>query len=152
MMEGVTVAIAVALLGGMGLYARHRHRTRLSRLNDQLVNITEAQRFEKRLTASGEDEELTRLVDTVNRMFEVLDSKDQGLAEREDLFRNLAENVQESIVVHRDDIIYCNPRAAALRGLRQADLLGKPALDLVHPSERKRAAAMIRRRLDGEDV
>ncbi|MEL7450190.1 MAG: EAL domain-containing protein [Pseudomonadota bacterium] len=152
MMEGVTIAIAVALLGGLGLYARHRHRNRLSRLNDQLLHITEGKRFEKRLSATGEDEELSRLVDTVNRMFEVLDSKDRGLAEREDLFRNLAESVQESIVVHRDEIIYCNPRAASLRGKRQADLLGKPALDLVHPDERERAGAMIRRRLAGEDV
>jgi hypothetical protein len=91
---------------------RRRWGARVSRLNETLSRIAEQHRFTERLTVSSRHDELTRLEHTVNKMFDALDDKDRKLREREELFRTLAESVQESIIVHREDIIYVNPRAA----------------------------------------
>ncbi len=150
--ESLSIAVGLSVLGLGYLFFRRRFTSRISRLNTELTQITEAQHFHQRVTVSDQDDEVANLEHTVNRMFEVLDAKDRKLSERENLFRNLAESVQESIVVHRGEIVYANPRAAALRGVRQADLVDKTVLELIHPDEHRRAREMAERRLVGEDV
>src|SRR5262249_9723408 len=107
-------------------------------------------RFSERLAVSSRHDELARLEGTVNRMFEALDDKERRVHEREELFRNLAESVQESIIVHREEIIYVNPRAAQRRGLRQDDLINRPVLELVHPDYRELAEKQLRAQLAGQ--
>ncbi len=150
--EAITVAAALSALGVGLVVFRRRFTSRISRLNSELVAITEDRRFGDRVTVSGQDDAVANLETTVNRMFEVLDAKDQKLSERENLFRDLAESVQEAIVVHRGEIVYANPRAAALRGVRQADLANKPWLHLVHPDEHERARRIVSQRLSGDEV
>ncbi len=150
--ETITVAAALSALGVGLVYFRRRLNSRISRLNNELVAITEGRRFGDRVTVSGEDDAVANLENTVNRMFEVLDAKDQKLSERENLFRDLAESVQEAIVVHRGEIVYANPRAAALRGVRQADLVDKPWLHLVHPDEHERARRIMQQRLADDET
>jgi len=146
----LAIAASLIVLGGMLYFMRRRWSARVSRLNETLSRIAEQHRFTERLTVSSRHDELTRLEGTVNKMFDALADKDKKLREREELFRTLAESVQESIIVHREDIIYVNPRAAQRRGLRQDDLIDRPVLDLVHPDYRAIAERQLRAQLAGE--
>jgi diguanylate cyclase (GGDEF)-like protein/PAS domain S-box-containing protein len=146
----LAIAASVIVLLGMLYFMRRRWGARISRLNDTLSRIAEQNRFTERLAVSSRQDELARLERTVNQMFDALDDKDRKLREREELFRTLAESVQESIIVHREDIIYVNPKAAQRRGLRQEDLIDHSVLELVHPEFRELAQRLLQAQLAGE--
>ncbi|MFK8031807.1 MAG: EAL domain-containing protein [Gammaproteobacteria bacterium] len=130
---------------------RRRLTSRIKHLHDEIAQIAELRQFHRRVRVSGADE-LGELEQTVNSIIDVFDDQDTELNERENLFRGLAESVQESIVVHRGDIIYANPKTANLRGVRQRDLSATSVLDLVHPSHRQQAKQLFDQRLAGKDV
>jgi diguanylate cyclase (GGDEF)-like protein/PAS domain S-box-containing protein len=148
--ELLAIAASLTAAGAAVYLMRRRWGARILRLNDTLAAIAQHSRFGERISVSDGGDELARLERTVNSMFDALDDKDRKLREREELFRTLAESVQESIIVHRENIIYVNPRAAQRRGLRQDDLIERPVVDLVHPDWREVAADLLRRQLAGE--
>ncbi len=149
--ETLLIPGVLALVAVTAYFVRRRWVSRLSRLNTMLLEIADEQpQSGRRLRVSKRDDELSRLERTVNRMFQVLDDKDRKLREREELFRNLAESVQESIIVHRENIIYVNPKTAQRRGLRQDDLLDRAALELLHPQYQELGKRLLMRALKGE--
>ncbi|MBT8137829.1 MAG: EAL domain-containing protein [Gammaproteobacteria bacterium] len=145
---------------GVGLVAlvltwfvtRRSFLRRIERLNLELGNIAEHQEFRQRVTETNRDDELGRLERSVNDVFDAIDSRDRADDVRERLFRNLAEGVQEAIIVLRNKVIYANPRAAAMRGVRQQDLINKSALEIVHPDFREQIADLFDRHLAGKEV
>src|SRR5262245_12682769 len=146
----LAIAAGVIAIGGLPYFMRRRWGARIARLNATLSTIAERHSFSERIAVSSRHDELAGLERTMNKMFAALDDKDRKLREREELFRTLAESVQESIIVHRENIIYVNPRAAQRRGLRQDDLIDRPVLDLVHPDYRAIAERQLRAQLAGE--
>ncbi|HXC50538.1 MAG TPA: PAS domain S-box protein [Candidatus Limnocylindrales bacterium] len=70
----------------------------------------------------------------------------EALYESEARYRELVEMSPDSIVVHQDGrIVFANEASLRLAGARAAaDLLGRGALELVHPSSRKLAIERIR--------
>jgi PAS domain S-box-containing protein len=78
---------------------------------------------------------------------------EEMLKESEAKYRNLVELSPDAILIHQDGlIVFANPTAAALVGAgRPEALVGRPALDIVHPDMRELAAANIERDLRGED-
>ncbi|NNF17893.1 MAG: EAL domain-containing protein [Gammaproteobacteria bacterium] len=120
-------------------------------MHSEIAQIAEQRQFHRRVSVSGADE-LAELEATVNSIIDLFDDQSHDRTARENLFRELVESVQESIVVHRDEIIYANPKAAAKRGMRQQDLTTSSIRELIHPSHRKQALEVFRRRLAGEDV
>jgi len=116
---------------------------RIARLNDELGNIVAHSDVHQRVTETSRDDALGRLERAVNDVFDSIDSRERAEDSREKLFHNLAEGVQEAIVVMRKKVIYANPRAAAMRGVRQRDLIGKSALELIHPDYRERVADLF---------
>jgi len=68
-----------------------------------------------------------------------------GLSEAR--YRQLFNLIPDAIAVHRDaNIIYCNPAAVKMFGASSEDaLIGRKALDLVHPDDRQRIAERIKR-------
>ena len=69
-----------------------------------------------------------------------------ALRESEERYRRLVELSPEAIVVHsQGKFVYVNPAAQKLWGAATADeLIGKPVLDVVHPSSRDIVVRMIR--------
>ena len=150
--------LIIASVGGLLLLAvlllltRRGVLRKISRLNKQLSRITSEGRFDQRLPVTGEGA-IAGLGTNLNRLLSTLADKDKRVREREDLFKKLAESVHEAIVIHRDHIIiYANAKAAALRGVRQQDLVGRPITDLVHPAFRDEVLENTRRRLSGDDT
>lgn len=66
-----------------------------------------------------------------------------ALAESEAKFRFLAENVADVISRHAEDgaFLYVSPNSKALSGYDPEELLGRPALDFVHPEDLPAARA-----------
>ncbi|MBT8143366.1 MAG: PAS domain S-box protein, partial [Gammaproteobacteria bacterium] len=145
----------IVVLGGLVALAvtwfltRRRYVARLDRLNAELDNIAIHREFSQRVTEGERDDAISRLQRRVNDMFDSLAADDHADDERENLFRDLADGVHEAVLVLRDHVIYANPRAAALRGMRQDDLIGKPMIELFHADDRERAARMLRSSLGG---
>jgi len=102
--------------------------------------------------AEGEqhDDELARLSRRLDSTFAELQSAQQALQESEEHFRSLAESIDGAIVVHREDILYCNPATAELTGYSEAQLDGRSVMDLVHPDDRDRQRARMQARLRGD--
>ncbi len=73
------------------------------------------------------------------------------LRNSESRYRTLMESIDEAIVVAQDAVLcYANPATAHLTGLDASALAGLPFLDIVHPDDRERVAAMHRARLQGK--
>ncbi|MFK7885690.1 MAG: EAL domain-containing protein [Gammaproteobacteria bacterium] len=60
------------------------------------------------------------------------------------------QSVASGVIVHHDHVFYANPRAAALRGMRQEDLVGKSVVSLFAPDDRGAAADRFERQLCGD--
>ena len=75
------------------------------------------------------------------------------LAESEAKYRNLVELSPDAILLHQDGtIVFANPAAAALVGAdTPGDLVGRPLLEIVHPSARRRVEWNISADLRGEE-
>jgi PAS domain S-box-containing protein len=76
------------------------------------------------------------------------------LAEREEQFRQLAENIQEVFWITSPDkrtLIYVSPAAEAIYGLPLYRFYEKPAafLDALHPDDRDRVRASLPKQADG---
>lgn len=71
----------------------------------------------------------------------------EELRSREEHFRNLTENSSDLItVLNQDGVIrYKSPSVERILGYKAADLVGKNAFDYLHPDDRPRIVAIIRR-------
>ena len=69
----------------------------------------------------------------------------EKLRESEERYRSLVESSFDGIAIHQDGIlVFVNSTAARLLGYEDpSSLIGKPALDIVHPDERARVAARM---------
>ncbi len=151
LMETLIIASAVTAFVLLVFLARRRITARISRLNNELTQITEEQQYQERVTVEGSGE-LAQLETAVNRMFAALDDQGRELREREDLFRSLAESLDAAIIVHSDEILYANGAAAAICGKSPEELEGSSVFELVHPDFRDLARDDMLRRLAGGDV
>ena len=101
--------------------------------------------FEARHVASGPDEILAIVRNVTQRR-----QDEQALRRSEESFRTLIDKSPDLIVVHRHGaIVYANERGIKLLGYDgPQQLLGNPALMLVHPDDRAVVEARIRRMLE----
>ncbi|MDX8401519.1 MAG: PAS domain S-box protein, partial [Mariprofundaceae bacterium] len=70
-------------------------------------------------------------------------------------FRLIAELIPDAVGIHRGGLwVYANPAAGEIFGARdEAELLGTPVIERVHPQDRELVAARIRRMVEqGEDA
>ncbi len=150
--EIIVSAIALSGIALTWFLTRNKFLRRIERMHQELRNMIEHRDLHHRITETHRDDEVGRLESTVNDVFDALDNRDQADDTREKLFHSLAEGVREAIIVMRKKVIYANPRAAAMRGVRQRDLMGKSALELIHPDYRDRAADLFEKSLAGLTV
>jgi len=71
------------------------------------------------------------------------------LAEQ-DLFTELAESMDEAVLVHDRRILYANPGAARVFGMPSTQLEGAELLTFAHPEHRDALDDYLRRRLEGK--
>lgn len=90
---------------------------------------------------SGDAKVLGVAVDATERY-----SAEAAMQESEERYRRLVELSPDGIIIHQDDkIVFANKGAAQLAGLADPELLlGKSALNFVHPDHRAIAAERIR--------
>lgn len=71
----------------------------------------------------------------------------RAAAEAEERYRCLVETSPDAVVVHSGGkFVYLNPAAVRLLGAASPDdLIGKPAMDIVHPDDRRIVAEQIRK-------
>jgi rsbT co-antagonist protein RsbR len=100
--------------------------------------------------AGGISHALTVLVDVTERLH-----AEQALRDSEERYRCIVDLAPMAIVVHRDErVVFANARAARLQGVASpSELIGRPALEFIHPDDRPAAVERIRLMHDhGEDV
>jgi len=95
------------------------------------------------LAATGELRDAER---QLRRQFAQLQQKQGDLLQSEERYRNLVEMSPYGIIVHCQGlVVFANPAAVRLSGARNAQqLIGRPAIEFVHPDSRARALQRIR--------
>ncbi|WP_440949339.1 PAS domain S-box protein [Methanosphaerula subterraneus] len=69
---------------------------------------------------------------------------EQALKESEALFRGMAENIQDGLVISRDkEMVYVNERAAAILGYPRDEIFAMTPLDVTAPEEQERVRALV---------
>jgi diguanylate cyclase (GGDEF)-like protein/PAS domain S-box-containing protein len=130
--------------------ALRRQQAHLAALQKDVLDVAENAQFGKRVEFPRHSPELAGLGDTINRLFDALQTKDRQVREREALFGDLADTMPEAVLVHRERIIFANRVAAELLGVTPEQLVGRPVTDLVRPAYRAMTRNAITKRLAGE--
>jgi diguanylate cyclase (GGDEF)-like protein/PAS domain S-box-containing protein len=148
-------SLVLACLGLAGIsavlwLALRRQAGHLMALQKEVLDVAETGGFTKRLDYPRSHPELAGLGETINRLFEALQTRDRQVRDREALFADLANTMPEAVVVHRERIIFANRVAADLLGVTPEQLVGRPVTDLVRPAYRAMTRNAITKRLAGE--
>jgi PAS domain S-box-containing protein len=95
--------------------------------------------------SSGASREVDTLIDAFNEMLAQIQSRDKALQESEQHFRSLIENASDIITIIDQDswIRYISPSAKRLLGFAPEELVGKLALDYIHPDDVKTVSAHL---------
>ncbi len=119
------------------------------KLHDELVEVAANSAFGQRIDSFA-DQDVNRLGESINSLFESLHAKDAQARQREELFKDLANVMPEVVLVHSDTILFANAEAGKLLGVKPADLHGREVTDLIRPAYRKMARKIIKRQLEGK--
>jgi diguanylate cyclase (GGDEF)-like protein/PAS domain S-box-containing protein len=148
-------SLSLACLGLAGIaavlwLALRRQAGHLTALQRDVLDVAETAAFGRRVDYARSSPELAGLGDTINRLFDALQTKDRQVRERETLFGDLANTMPEAVIVHRERIIFANRVAAELLGVTPDQLVGRPVTDLVRPAYRAMTRNAVSKRLAGE--
>jgi PAS domain S-box-containing protein len=70
---------------------------------------------------------------------------EEALADSESLFRGLAENIQDGVLIYRDtELVFANRRVSEILGVPPGEDLGPDPLALVAPTDRAEAESVLR--------
>ncbi|MCK6371131.1 MAG: diguanylate cyclase, partial [Gammaproteobacteria bacterium] len=130
--------------------ALRRQARHLAALQKDVTEVVDSAGFSKRVDYPRENPELAGLGESINRLFDALQTRDRLVRDREALFADLANTMPEAVVVHRERILFANKVAADLLGVGPDQLIGRPVTDLVRPAFRAMTRKAITQRLAGE--
>jgi two-component system cell cycle sensor histidine kinase/response regulator CckA len=101
--------------------------------------------FQDDVTPTEDDSRLMGILAAAIGIEENRRQKEEALRESEDRYRHLVEFSPDAIAVHQDGrFVYVNEAGIRLIGAKEMrDLVGKPALDIVHPDSRQLATARM---------
>ncbi|MDD1660975.1 MAG: PAS domain S-box protein [Methanomicrobiales archaeon] len=78
---------------------------------------------------------------------------EDALRESEEKYRNLVERAHEGIIVVQDNIVkLCNRRTAEMWGGECREIVGRPYMDFIDPTELPRLRENYERRMTGKEV
>ena len=110
------------------------------RLAQTAKDVSADKKYEVRAHKSfGTSREVSTLIDAFNEMLTQIQTRDRALQDSEKHFRSLIENASDIIrIVDRDSRVrYVSPSAERLLGFAPEELIGKIALDYIHPDDVK---------------
>jgi PAS domain S-box-containing protein len=126
---------------------------RLGRINQEIEGITGQDGSTARITDTGDDE-ISRLVDALNRMLELNERSRTELMESEKRFRECTEQLPE-IFVELDTagrLTYANNAAEVILGDPLVGGETRTFFDMIDPEDRERAQVDFARVLQGESL
>ena len=142
----LVVLAYVCVLAWKGRRAQ-RHLFHLSREVDQ---IAKSALLHERVSLSDDDDDLAGLELGINRILELAHANERKLRRQDVLFHNLADNLDQAILVHKQEILFANTGFGSLTGIRQADIVGESFVDLLHPDYRQQVSEAMNEWLKGK--
>lgn len=148
----LVVAILLALAGFYLWLRLRRYSARVSEFRAAVLDVAAASHGSRRIEGFDRYTELQELGQCVNRLFEVLETKDTQSQQRVELFQDLANTLPEVVLVHHEKVLFANREAGAVFGVEPRRLIGREVIDLVRPAYRSRAAKVIEQQLAGDQM
>ena len=158
-MVGLDNHTLIALLAGLGLLAvvlavllvrRSRELHDVRELGERLAAVAQSGDVAERLAPHAREGSAATLAESADQLIERLQVESTTRAERETVYRRLAEAMHEAVVVDRDGIQVCNARFAELCGVASpAQLVGRKLPELVHADFAELMAEHLRRHREG---
>jgi PAS domain S-box-containing protein len=117
------------------MYSFSALSSRSRALRSSMARLSRSDTFPAALPVTRHDE-VGDLIGGFNRLLEVLQQREGALIDSEQRARALVEWLPQAMIVHDGKVVlYANPAALRVLDARcAAELVGKPLLDLVHPS------------------
>jgi two-component system, cell cycle sensor histidine kinase and response regulator CckA len=148
---GGTLSILLAIMTTAGLAFYFRVNQPLKRII-QAAGKVACGEFQ-RVDVVGKDE-IGQVTAAFNSMVASLETGHQrldeilsALRESEELYRVVTENsLSQILLVHKTEIVYANQRSLEDSGYAMPDILGRPAIEFIHPDDRPIVRPLIRRR------
>jgi len=147
-LTSAVLAVGVAIL----LVWKRRHERAVSEFSRRVSELTHEKGAVGRIEVDHESESLAPLRIAVNQLLDNLEQRGARLQDREQLFQRLVETVHDAVLVHRQSILFANPRFLSMLGMTAADVVGKPLSEFVTPQYVELVETNLHRRLAGEAV
>ncbi|MGO9993122.1 MAG: diguanylate cyclase [Steroidobacteraceae bacterium] len=145
----MTSALLAVGVGVLVVWNRRQKRA-VSEFSEQVRRITVESGTAGRIGLEGKSESLEQLGMAVNKLLENLELRGANLQGREQLFQRLVETVHQAVLVHRNQILFANPRFLTLLGMNANEVIGRPLSAFVGPEYVELVDNNLRRRLAGE--
>ena len=96
-------------------------------------------------------DELSSLTGEINRMLDALESSHKALAESEDKFKRLVEDMNDGYFVVQDSrVVFANSRSTEMLGYSVEDVIGRPVAELIAPEVFETVSDWHMKRTHGE--
>jgi PAS domain S-box-containing protein len=149
----VFVLVVMLLLGRLVL-------SPLTRLTESVSEIGESGDLLARVSFLGKDarntrgaDELFRLGGEIERMLQALERSHRALAESEEKFKRLVEDMNDGYFVVQDSVVvFANARGAEMLGYTVEEVLGRSVTDFVGADAIEIMSDWHKKRLHGEDA
>jgi diguanylate cyclase (GGDEF)-like protein/PAS domain S-box-containing protein len=135
-------------------WLQRRELTSVGQLSQQLQRIAIGGRLEGKVDLGSDRAEVSALVTAINHLLTrtAAVSERDGARASPKMFAELGDRIHESVLVHREVILYANRQFASLVGVERVELIGRRLADLVPPEYADLVSENIRRRLSGEEA
>jgi diguanylate cyclase (GGDEF)-like protein/PAS domain S-box-containing protein len=145
----LALGLVAAVLVGL-LVRRSRELRAVRELGERFVAVAQTGDLEERLAPHAGAGTASEIAESADRLIARLQRETSTRAERESVYRRLAEAMHEAVAVERGGIQAANARFAELCGLSSpSQLIGRPLTELVHPDFADLMAEHLRRHSEG---
>ncbi|MFO1394526.1 MAG: EAL domain-containing protein [Steroidobacteraceae bacterium] len=143
-LAGLAVLLAVLLV------RRAREAAGLRDLGERLEAVASTGDVAERLAPHAPEGPAAGIAGSADRLLERLEFERKTRTEREQVYRRLAEAMDEGVAVERDGVQLANARFAELCGAPgPAQMIGRPLADFVHPDYAELLNELLRRHREG---
>jgi len=142
---GLTAVVLVVLLA-----RRSRELRAVRELGERFVAVAQTGDLAERLAPHAGAGTAGEIADSADQLIARLQRETSTRADRESVYRRLAEAMNEAVAVERNGIQAANARFAELCGVASpSQLVGRPLADLVHPDFAELMTEHLRRHREG---